>query len=307
MADNRSHDLEECRLTSRVLITGGAGFIGAGVVRALLERGDAVVVFDSGAAAGFGYLGETGAEIVEAGLLDVAALDRAVVGCDSIVHLAGQTSVPNSVADPVADAAINVDGSIGLLEAARAHGINRFVFASSNAVVAGHPPPTNEEMTPNPVAPYGAAKASVEAYLRAYGAAYGLEGVALRFANAYGPRSAHKTSVVAAFVRAYLSGGPLVIRGDGHQTRDFVYVSDVAAAIVGVSRRACGERRRSGLSDRYRARDKPSRPGRDALRGRRGPRAGRAPAAWPGRRAAQRERHIKGEARPWVRPQGRTA
>ena len=219
-------------MTSRVLITGGAGFIGAGIVRALVARGDGVVVFDSGAAAGFANVTGTGAEIVEADLLDLVALERALARCDAIVHLAAQTNVPESIAEPMSDGAVNVGGSMAVLEAARTHGINRFVFASSNAVVAGHPPPTNEEMTPNPVAPYGAAKASVEAYLRAYGAAYGLEGVALRFANAYGPRSAHKSSVVSAFVRAYLSGGPLVIRGDGHQTRDFVYVSDIAAAVL---------------------------------------------------------------------------
>jgi UDP-glucose 4-epimerase len=114
----------------------------------------------------------------------------------------------------------------------RSAGIDRMVFASSNAVVGGHPPPAREDLTPFPVSPYGAAKASIEAYLKAYQQAYRLLGVSLRFANAYGPWSGHKSSVVAAFIKAYLRGGPLTIRGTGNQTRDYIHIDDLTDAIL---------------------------------------------------------------------------
>ena len=219
-------------MNSRVLITGGAGFVGAALVYALLERGDDVVVLDSGVSAGFGYVESSGATLVKADLREREPVARALDGCTAIVHLAAQASVPQSIADPLEDLAINVDASLQLLEAARAQGVKRVIFASSNAVIGGHPPPAHEELVPFPVSPYGAAKAAIEAYLRAYHEAFGIDGVALRFANAYGPRSAHKNSVVAAFVKAYLRGGPLIIRGSGSQTRDFVHVDDIVAVVL---------------------------------------------------------------------------
>lgn len=206
--------------------------MGATVTRALLDRGDEVTILDSGAAAGFDYVAPTSALLIKADIRDPAALGSALGGCRAIVHLAAQTSVPESIAHPVDDLEINVDASLTLLEAARKHGVNRIVFASSNAVIGGHPPPAHEGLLPFPVSPYGAAKAAIEAYLRAYQEAFGLEGVALRFANAYGPWSAHKSSVVAAFIRAYLDGGPLIIRGDGMQTRDYVHVDDVTRIVL---------------------------------------------------------------------------
>lgn len=190
------------------------------------------MVLDSGVSAGFGSLDQSSVEIVRSDIRDASEVQRAVAGCSAIVHLAAQASVPESIADPLGDLAINVDASLGLLEAARAAGVRRFVFASSNSVIGGHEPPAHEGLVPFPVSPYGAAKAAIEAYLRAYGQAYGLDGVALRFANAYGPWSAHKTSVVAAFVKAYVRGGPLLIRGSGEQTRDFVFVDDVSAMVL---------------------------------------------------------------------------
>jgi UDP-glucose 4-epimerase len=213
-------------------VTGGAGFIGASVVRALVALGDEVVVLDSGIAAGFGYITGTGARLVEADVRDVAALELALAGCSAVVHLAAQPSVPHSIAEPLADISVNLDGSLRLLDAARREGIRRFVFASSNASIGGHRPPARESLPADPVSPYGAAKAATEAYLRAYAHAYGMETVALRFANAFGPWSGHKSSVVAAFIRAYLGGGPLIIRGNGAQTRDFVHSDDVSSAVL---------------------------------------------------------------------------
>ncbi len=219
-------------MSSRILVTGGAGFIGAAVTHALLERGDDVVVLDSGVSTGFGYVERTRARLIRADIRDRQAVAGALDGCRAIVHLAAQTSVPDSIAMPLEDMQVNVDASLGLLEAAREKGVARIVFASSNAVTAGHPPPAHEGQVPSPVSPYGAAKAAVEAYLNAYHAAYGLESVSLRFANAYGPWSAHKHSVVAAFIKAHLAGGPLIIRGGGHQTRDFVHVDDLTRLVL---------------------------------------------------------------------------
>lgn len=219
-------------LTDRCLVTGGAGFIGAGVVRALIHRGYDVTVLDSGVAAGFGYVDESSVRLVRGDVGDREAVESALEDCGSIIHLAAQTSVPDSIGAPLDDLRTNVDASLALLDAARHRGIRRFVFASSNAVVGGHASPMHEGLTPFPVSPYGAAKASVEAYLRAYWQAYAFEGVALRFANAYGPWSAHKSSVISAFVKAYLRGGPLLLRGGGHQTRDFVHLDDVVSAVM---------------------------------------------------------------------------
>ncbi len=219
-------------LPRRTLVTGGAGFIGASVVRALAGRGDQVVVLNSGVAAGFGYLDGTGARLIQGDIGDLAAVEVALDRCTSVVHLAAQPSVPLSIAQPVADMSVNLGASVQLLDAAQRRGVRRFVFASSNAVIGGHPPPAREALVPDPVSPYGAAKAGFEAYLRAYCHMHGQETVALRFANAYGPWSAHKSSVVATFIKAYLGGVPLTIRGDGLQTRDFVHSEDVTAAVL---------------------------------------------------------------------------
>ena len=217
---------------SRIVVTGGAGFIGVAVVDALVGRGEEVVVLNSGAAAGFGLLTSSAARLVEADVRDRDSVEAALAGADAVVHLAAHTVHAESMADPRDNFEINVKGTLNVLEAARTHGVTRVVFASSNAVVAGHPPPTNEDLPANPVSPYGASKAAGEAYVRAYRHAYGLAGVSLRFANAYGPRSAHKPSVISAFINAYLDGGPLRIHGSGEQTRDFVYVDDVRDAVI---------------------------------------------------------------------------
>ena len=190
------------------------------------------MVIDSGLAAGFDHINGTAAHIVRADIRDKEAMASALRGAAAAVHLAAQASVPESIARPLDDMDINVAATLGLLGAAREIGGIRVVFASSNAVIAGHPPPAHEGLVPYPVSPYGAPKAAIESYLRAYGDAYGLEAVALRFANAYGPWSAHKTSAISAFVKAYLAGGPLTIRGTGAQTRDFVYLDDVVSVVL---------------------------------------------------------------------------
>lgn len=217
-----------------ILVTGGAGFVGSNLARRLVERGDRVRVLDDGSIGSFRYLDGLPVEIVRASLGDAAAVEAALAGADAVVHLAARAGIPDSVADPVGTFETNVGATVRLLEAARRASVERFVFASSNAAAGPHPPPVTEDDLPAPTSPYGASKLAGEAYGQAYAATYGLVVTSLRFSNAYGPRSLHKKSVVAAWVRAALAGEPLVIHGDGRQTRDFVFVDDVAGAIAAV-------------------------------------------------------------------------
>jgi UDP-glucose 4-epimerase len=214
-----------------VLITGGAGFIGANLARRLAAAGDHVRILDDLSVGHRAYLAGVPHELVVASLADRDALGRAVGGVDAVVHLAAKAGIPDSVADPLGTFEVNVVGLLRVLEAARLAGARRFVFASSNAAVGEHDPPADEGNLPHPSSPYGASKLAGEAYCQAYAATYGLAACALRFSNAYGPCSLHKKSVVAAWLRATLDGEPIAIHGDGEQTRDFVFVEDLAAAV----------------------------------------------------------------------------
>ena len=215
-----------------VLVTGGAGFVGANLVRTLLKRGYTVRVLDNFSSGNRAYLAGLDLDIVEGDILDRAAVDAAVAGTDGIVHLAAQTGVPGSIQDPMRDCQLNVVGTLNMLEAARLAGTQRFVFASSNAPLGKQPPPATEDKAPLPISPYGASKLAGEGYCLAYHGSWGLGTVALRFANLYGPYSAHKNSVVAKFIKDIQNTGTITIDGDGLQTRDFIYVGDLCEAVV---------------------------------------------------------------------------
>jgi UDP-glucose 4-epimerase len=217
-----------------VLVTGGAGFIGSHLARLLVERGDRVRVLDDLSIGRREYLADVPHELIVARLAHDVAVGAAVDGVDAVVHLAARAGIPDSVTDPLGTFAINVDQTIRFLDAARRAGVGRFVFASSNAAAGDHEPPADETDLPHPLSPYGASKLAVEAYCQAYAATYGIAACALRFSNAYGPRSLHKKSIVAVWLRAALTGEPIVVDGDGEQTRDFVYAGDLAAAIGAV-------------------------------------------------------------------------
>lgn len=219
-------------MDSTVLITGGAGFIGSHLARALASRHMGVRVLDDFSIGRREYLDGVDHELIEANLADPIAVGEAVAGVEAVVHLAARAGIPDSVSDPIGTFAANVDQTVRLLDAARRAGVRRFVFASSNAAAGNHKPPADEADLPHPVSPYGASKLAGEAYCQAYAATYGLAACALRFSNAYGPYSLHKKSVVARWLRQALSGEPITIHGDGQQTRDFVYAGDLAAAIV---------------------------------------------------------------------------
>ncbi len=178
------------------------------------------------------YLDGVPHELVRASLADRDFVAAAVEGAEAVVHLAARAGIPDSVTDPLGTFEVNVSQTLGVLEAARIAGTRRFVFASSNAAAGDHEPPADESDLPHPRSPYGASKLAGEAYCQAYAATYGMAACALRFSNAYGPRSLHKKSVVAAWLRAALADEPVTIHGDGEQTRDFVFVDDLAAAVA---------------------------------------------------------------------------
>lgn len=234
------------------LVTGGCGFIGTSLVERLVsEGGHAIRVVDDlsvgteadlravapnlvvrpgGASSG---LRAGDVELVVGTILDERLALEAAEGMDVIVHLAANTGVQPSIEDPRKDCLTNVVGTLNYLEAARHHGVRRFVFASSGGTVIGDgEPPIHEEMVPHPKSPYGASKSACEGYLSAYHGSFDVDTVALRFGNVYGPGSSHKNSVVAKFVRNALAGRTLEIYGDGVQTRDFVYIDDLIDAIA---------------------------------------------------------------------------
>lgn len=216
----------------QVLITGGAGFIGANLARLLLCHGYRVRVLDNFSTGDQGSLEGLDVEVEVGDIQDSSAVLRAVEDCWAVVHLAAQTSVLESVQDPLPTFRVNAKGTFLVLEAAKRIGVEKFVLASSNAALGEHAPPLREQMVPRPISPYGASKLAAEGYCSAYHGAYDLGTVVLRFANAYGPYCANKTSVIAKFLRQLMVNDPISIYGDGTQTRDFIYVDDIARAIL---------------------------------------------------------------------------
>jgi UDP-glucose 4-epimerase len=216
----------------RVLVTGGAGFVGSNLVSHLLESGHEVTVLDdlSAGARPVWWRKRSGPRCVEGRVEDESAARRAARGSDAVVHLAARPGVADSVARPDLDFAVNVLGTFNAVDAARRAGVRVFVFASSGAVLAGATPPLREDMPPAPLSPYGASKLYGEG-ITAAGGVYGMVGISLRFANVYGPSSAHKKSVISQFIRRALTAKPFVVYGDGRQTRDFLYVQDVCIAV----------------------------------------------------------------------------
>jgi UDP-glucose 4-epimerase len=218
----------------KVLVTGGAGFIGSNVADRLLADGHEVVILDDLYTGHVEHL-PAGARFYQ---MDVHSpwLDEffKIERPEAVVHHAAQASVRRSVEDPVFDASVNVLGTAALLQASVRHGVRRFLFASTGGAIYGDTDvvPTPEDAPALPVSPYGAAKLAAEVYLRTFHALHGLSYAALRYANVYGPRQdPHgEAGVVAIFSQRLLRGEKARINGDGKQTRDFVYVGDVAEA-----------------------------------------------------------------------------
>lgn len=221
--------------TRRALITGGAGFIGSHVADAFIADGWAVTVLDS-LASGKRAQVPAAAAFVEADVRSAAAADAIKQGqFDLVCHLAAQIDVRKSVTDPAYDVDVNIGGSVNLMQAVHASGrATRMLFASTGGAVYGDfvTPPNLETYPKDPESPYGIAKFATELYLAYYARVHGLDYVALRFANVYGPRQdPHgEAGVVAIFCQRLLDGKALTVFGDGGQTRDYVYVGDVARA-----------------------------------------------------------------------------
>ena len=223
----------------RVLVTGGAGFIGANLCRALSrdDAVDGVIALDdlsTGSPDNLG--GVTGVELVEGSILDSDLLGRILPDCQAVVHLAARPSVPRSLADPLATNEVNITGTLQVLDAARLHGGAHVVVASSSSVYGANPVlPKAEALTPMPVSPYAVSKLATESYALAYGHSFGLPTLAFRFFNVFGPLQApgHAyAAVIPAFLDAALAGRPLPIHGDGLQTRDFTYVGTVCSVLT---------------------------------------------------------------------------
>lgn len=233
------------------LITGGCGFIGRNLIHYLKEEGGhAIRVVDNLSVGSRESLqmvtsfnekdpSETEDNFPDDGTVELVvddilneenALSHAGKA-DVIVHLAANTGVAPSVEDPRHDCVTNVIGTLNYLEAARHNDVDRFILASSGAPLGEVEPPIHEEKAPHPKSPYGASKLAGEGYCSAYYGSFGVETVALRFGNVYGPFSSHKSSVVAKFIRRALEGKTLEIYGDGTQTRDFIYTGDLVRAI----------------------------------------------------------------------------
>jgi UDP-N-acetylglucosamine/UDP-N-acetyl-alpha-D-glucosaminouronate 4-epimerase len=222
---------------AKVLVTGGAGFIGSNLVRALQERGDDVRVLDNFSTGFRANLEELDVEIVEGELRSYERVHNAVRGTEVVYHLGALGSVPRSVQDPLTSNAVNVEGTMNVLLAARDEKVRRVVFASSTSVYGSDPPlPTREAERLDPISPYGVAKLAAERYCGAFSRVYeAFETVVLRYFNVYGPRQSpfsQYAAVIPLFIAAIAAGEPITIFGDGEQSRDFTFVDDAVAATI---------------------------------------------------------------------------
>ena len=226
---------------SLYLVTGGAGFIGSHLTEALLKRGDHVRIVDNFSTGKHENVPE-GAEVVEGDLADEGVAVRAVAGCDYVLHEAAIPSVPRSVQDPLGTHRANVDATMQLLVAARDAGVKRLVFAGSSSTYGNSAVlPKREDMRAAPITPYALQKYIGEQYCQLFTSLYGLETVTTRYFNVFGPRQAPDSpysGVISLFIKALLAGQSPVIYGDGRQTRDFTYVTNV---VDGVLRAATAE------------------------------------------------------------------
>lgn len=234
-----------------VLITGGCGFLGVNLIADIQERSYKVRVLDNLTAGTRDALREVcpfsevkasevdkdrsstnGVELVVGDIRDPKVVDYAMRNMDVVVHFAAQTGVIPSIEDPYNDCETNVLGTLNLLQSAVKHKANKFVLASSSAPLGEQDPPIDEKKVPAPLSPYGASKLAGEGYCSAYYGSFGLKTIALRFSNVYGPRSSHKGSVVALFFKRAIEKKPLIVYGNGDQTRDFIYIDDLTSAVL---------------------------------------------------------------------------
>jgi nucleoside-diphosphate-sugar epimerase len=220
---------------ARYLVTGGAGFIGSHIVDRLRARGDEVRILDD-FSSGKRENVPQGVEVVEGSVADLETAQRAVAGCDFVIHQAAIPSVPRSVKDPVSSNRANVDGTLNMLVAARDTGVKRLVFAGSSSVYGESAVlPKREDMRPAPLSPYALQKLIGEQYCQMFTRLYGLETVTTRYFNVFGPRQqpgSPYSGVISLFIEALAQGKAPMVHGDGRQTRDFTFVGDVVTGVL---------------------------------------------------------------------------
>ena len=222
----------------RYLVTGGAGFIGSNLVEGLLRRGESVRVIDNFSTGKRENLKEfvEKIELIEGDIRSYHIVREAVEGVDVILHQAALPSVPRSVRDPITSNEVNVSGTLNILDAAKDAKVKRVVFASSSSVYGDNPElPKHEGLIPNPLSPYAVSKLAGEKYCGVFSRIYGLETVALRYFNVFGPRqdpASQYSAVIPKFITAMLNDRQPIIYGDGEQSRDFTYVANVVEANI---------------------------------------------------------------------------
>jgi UDP-glucose 4-epimerase len=231
-----------------VLVTGGAGFIGSNLVRGLVERGDEVRVLDNFSTGNRANLEGLDVEVVEGELRSYERVHNAVRGTEVVYHLGALGSVPRSVQDPLTSNAVNVEGTLNVLLAARDEGIRRVVFSSSASIYgSSRQMPTTEDSLPDPISPYGVAKLAAERYCVSFSRVYeSFESVVLRYFNVFGPRQSPFSQYAAAvplFITKIAAGEEITVYGDGEQSRDFTFVGNVVDATIraGAAEGASGE------------------------------------------------------------------
>ena len=222
----------------KFLVTGGAGFIGSNIVRVLLEKGHAVRILDNFSTGRRENIDEfkNDVELVEGDIRSYHIVKQAVKGIEVILHEAALPSVPRSINDPITSNEVNVGGTLNILDAAKDAGVQRVVFASSSSIYGDNPElPKHEGMTPRPLSPYAVSKHAGEHYLRVFNKLYGLETIALRYFNVFGPKqdpTSQYSAVIPKFIKSIKNDQSPVIFGDGTQSRDFTYVANVVEANI---------------------------------------------------------------------------
>ena len=224
-----------------ICITGGCGFIGAQLAKHIqaVRPETQITLFDNMSVGSPAFVNEifedsipSNIKFIEGDIRNFSKMTSALVDITHVVHLAANTGVRVSIEQPELDKEVNVSGTFNVLKAALENKVQRVILASSGAVVGPKNPPMHEEMVPKPASPYAASKLATEVYASAFYHTWGLSSVALRFSNVYGPGSQNKGSLVAKFLRHAILGHPFEIYGNGEQTRDFIYISDLCDAVI---------------------------------------------------------------------------
>ena len=223
---------------SKILVTGGCGFVGSNLVRMLVDEGYSVTIFDNYRTGSPDFLDDkTKYKLIKGDICDTSAINSAVREMDAVIHLAASGSVVDSVASPENNFQSNVRGTFCVLDACRLAGVGKVIFSSTGGALIGNAvPPVSEQSVPRPISPYGASKLSGEGYCCAFSHAYGMSITALRFANVVGPVSWHKKGAVTAFCKAIMENKPITIYGDGTSTRDYLFVEDLCRGITAALR-----------------------------------------------------------------------